>query len=186
MACNGCVARDTWPADGGTTIAVVDLVSRLVEALVEETLEGVTISGGEPFEQPEALAALVAGLRAHTAAMGRDVDLLVYSGYGEGRLRRRFPEVLAHIDALIPEPYAEARPAPAAWWGSANQRLVALSDLGRQRYADPPTADRAVMQMAVDDGRLWLIGVPRRGDLERVATRLAEAGVELGGVSWRP
>lgn len=186
LACSGCVARDTWAHDAGAVVAVADVVTCIVETLVAHGLDGVTISGGEPFEQPDALAALVGGVRAATAERTPEVDILVYSGLSEARVRRLYPLVLDDVDALIPEPYAEARPSAHAWWGSGNQRLVALSDLGRRRYADPPRSEEAAMQLSVEDGRLWVIGVPRRGDLEKVADRAASAGVQLRGVSWRP
>lgn len=183
LACRGCLARDTWPADGGTSVAVDDVVDRVAEVVAAGGLDGVTVSGGEPFEQPEALGELLAGLRRRT---GAGVDLLCYSGLPEKALRRRFPSILDQLDALIPEPFADARPSEYAWWGSANQRLVPLSALGRKRYESPPTATEAVIQVAVDAGRLWLVGVPRRGDLEAATRRVAQAGVDLGAVSWLP
>lgn len=186
LACRGCLARDTWPIDGGSAQAIDDLADRLASVIGSDGLDGVTISGGEPFEQPEALFGLLEAVRARTAGTGREVDLLCYSGLSERRLRRQFPAVLDQLDALIPEPFTETQESGHAWWGSGNQRLVALSPLGRARYAEVPAAGDAVMQVAVEDGRVWLVGVPRRGDLQEAARRAAQAGVYLGAVSWLP
>lgn len=186
LGCRGCLARDTWPVDGGSDLAVDDVAERLAAVIAADGLEGVTISGGEPFEQPEALSGLLTAVRRLTAGGGREVDLLCYSGLSERRLRRQFPAVLEQLDALIPEPFTEALESGHAWWGSGNQRLVALSPLGRARYATVPTAERAVMQVSVEDGTVWLVGVPRRGDLEAATRRAAQAGVHMGRVSWRP
>ena len=61
--CKGCVSQDTWPQDATKAIAVRDLVA-WCKRTAGDALDGVTISGGEPFEQPDGLRALLAGLRA--------------------------------------------------------------------------------------------------------------------------
>ena len=71
----------------------------------------------------------------------------------------------------------------------ANQPLVPLSERGRERYA--AHVDAAVdgggkrMQMAVEGGRVWMIGIPARGDMARVETLCASAASRLTKVSWR-
>jgi hypothetical protein len=43
-------------------------------------VDGVTITGGEPFEHPDGLAELLRGLHAWRADLERPVDILCYSG----------------------------------------------------------------------------------------------------------
>jgi anaerobic ribonucleoside-triphosphate reductase activating protein len=60
IRCPGCISADTWSATEGltTTEAVIEaLLPWLPDA------EGITISGGEPFDQPEALQILLRELR---------------------------------------------------------------------------------------------------------------------------
>lgn len=186
IGCSGCLARDTWDTSAGTETTVADLVDRLGAVLAADTYDGLTVSGGEPFEQPEALLALVTGVRAMAARRCDDFDVLCYSGLSERKVRRDFPAVLEHLDVLIPEPFQESRPSDQNWLGSANQRFVVLSDHGRRRYNGRSQGAAPTVQVAAEGDRLWLIGVPRRGDLERVERRVADAGVTLGAVSWRP
>src|ERR1700722_19472169 len=66
LRCPGCIAPETLPfaaADGnvGGVRSVADLAGWLAE--LDET-EGVTLSGGEPFAQAEALAELLDTVRA--------------------------------------------------------------------------------------------------------------------------
>ena len=70
--------------------------------------------------------------------------------------------------------------------GSANQRIVALTDLGAARYGAPDAPPRAAMQVDVEGDRLYCIGIPRPGDMDRMAERLAAAGIAFGGLTWRP
>ena len=184
IGCPGCVSRDTWTPSGGKSLTVKDLVSTVVD-LVDGPLQGITISGGEPFEQPEALTALVDQLRSVFERRADPVDVLCYSGITLRDLETRFPHILARLDALVPEPYRARTPTELPWRGSANQPLLALSPLGRARYQHIAAAARSI-QLDVAEGHVELIGIPRRGDLARVARHLAAAGITLQDTTWRP
>ena len=126
IRCRGCITPDSWDVSGGALVPV----DRVADALLDPSFErdGVTILGGEPFAQPDALLALVEALRER----GCD-HILCYSGFTCGELRRRarhspaIGRVLDEIDVLIDGPYV-ARLADRAgpWTGSANQRVLTL------------------------------------------------------------
>lgn len=188
IRCKGCVSQDTWPADAAKAMPVKALVD-WCRRVAKDGLDGVTISGGEPFDQPKALAALLDGLIAWRTAVGLDFDLLCYSGYPLKTLEKKHAKILARLDALIPEPYADGRPLGALWRGSDNQTLVPLSARGAARYADSiaapqPTQDKR-MQVSVEDGKLWMIGIPHRGDMAALETLCRQRGLTLNAVSWR-
>lgn len=185
IRCRGCVSQDTWERDPARALPVAELLAWCRSTAAD--LEGVTISGGEPFDQPQGLLALLKGLDAWRKASGRDFDILCYSGYPLATLQARHAKLLALLDALIPEPYADGLPLGKAWRGSANQALVPLSELGRQRYApwldaDP---DGKRIQLAVEGGRIWLIGIPARDDMAQLEALCAARGLTLDSVSWR-
>ena len=190
IGCPGCLSLDTWntPEESWTTVA---RVLNAVEEPLRTGLSGITISGGEPFEQPQALLELLRGLRTlrsdRTDAQDEgELDILCYSGRPLGQLLSNHRSVLTELDAVISDPFSQHRPTRLSWRGSANQRLTLLSDLARTRYAsDRVNADRASLQFDVTPEGIWMIGVPREGDLERVERRLAAAGVSLEEVSWR-
>ena len=163
IGCAGCVALDTWAPDPSRAIDVDVLAERCRSLGDSSGVDGVTISGGEPFDQPAALAALLRGLRPWADAAGR--DLLCYSGRSLAALRSGFGDVLGLLDAIIPGPFVAAQAPGKLWRGSANQELVALTELGRRRYdgyVDRP-ADRLRLQAVADGAMVWYIGVPRPG-----------------------
>src|SRR5690348_16130882 len=71
--CPGCISKDTWDPDQGWTS--VHSVIAAVQHWMPDA-QGITISGGEPLDQPVALRVLLQNLRRIS-----DVDVLVYSGY---------------------------------------------------------------------------------------------------------
>jgi len=188
IRCKGCVSQDTWPADPARAMPVKALVD-WCKRVAKDGLDGVTISGGEPFDQPKALAALLTQLDAWRTADGLDFDILCYSGYPLKTLEKKHAKLLARLDALIPEPYADGRPLGALWRGSDNQTLVPLSARGTARYADSVAAPQASedkrMQVSVEDGKLWMIGIPQRGDMAALEDLCRLRGVQLNQVSWR-
>jgi anaerobic ribonucleoside-triphosphate reductase activating protein len=184
LACHGCLSRDTWDPAGGTVTTVATLLEA-AEDLCPEGPDGVTITGGEPFEQAEALDALVTGVRRWSSRHGREIDILAYSGVPLATLLQEHEPLVSRLDALIPEPFVVTNPPDGPWRGSGNQPLVILSELGEQRFAQGAD-ERPTLQVSVDDGVLWLIGVPRPGDLSRLGDELRTRGVVLEDVSWRP
>jgi anaerobic ribonucleoside-triphosphate reductase activating protein len=187
IGCRGCASRDTWAADPAALIEVDQLVGWLATLT---GLQGLTITGGEPFQQPVALAALLRAVRAWARERPEPIDILAYSGYAYGALTRRADasDALSLCDAVITGPYIDRLNPGGAWRGSANQRLVVLSDLGHERFdraaADGPEPTRR-LQMSSDGSQLWLIGIPGRGDLDRLERELGERGISVGGTSWR-
>lgn len=190
LACAGCMSRDTWDATAGTPTHPATIAATWRQARAAGA-DGITISGGEPLTQPAALAATLTLLHAD-----RDptTDILLYTGYEPeeiAALAAADPHVatcLDHVDALISGRFDAARPTTLIWRGSANQRLHPLTALGRRRYgpylhhapAAPP------MQLGATEDGLWLIGVPRRGQLTEFTRALRRRGIALEGVSWRP
>jgi anaerobic ribonucleoside-triphosphate reductase activating protein len=188
IRCKGCVSQDTWASDPGRDMTVARLLTWCKETSRGE-LDGITISGGEPFDQPQALGALLNALHVWRRSAGRDFDILCYSGYPLSTLQKRHARLLAKLDALIPEPYADALPLTHLWRGSQNQSLITLSPRGAERYA--PYLDAAAeafgkrLQIQLDGDRLWSIGIPARGDMAALEALAAERGVGFRDVSWR-
>jgi anaerobic ribonucleoside-triphosphate reductase activating protein len=152
-------------------------VEKLLESLFTwlRSANGITISGGEPFDQPEALTAFLKLLRQVFAG-----DILTYSGYSQHRLFTDYAETLKYVDVLITEPFDSAAGQTLALRGSDNQEVFLLSDLARARY--PSNLDRQVwgsgrrMDVAVTGDEVWMAGIPRLGDMVRFREELAQRG----------
>src|SRR5438094_1700531 len=85
--CKGCVSQDTWAADPDRETTVARLIG-WCRKTAGSAFDGVTISGGEPFDQPKALSTLLDGLLHWRATDGPDFDILCYSGYRLSHLQK--------------------------------------------------------------------------------------------------
>jgi len=172
IRCPGCISIDTW-ATNTPKIAV----AQVLDLVLSWPADGVTVSGGEPFDQPEALFEFLSGLREHRP----DCDVLAYSGYPVERLETS--PCLALIDALISDPFQAEQSQSLALRGSDNQRLHFLSERGRQRFQTferlRNTSDDTLDLVSDADGTIWLAGIPQRGALESLKNLLQTQGTVI-------
>ncbi|MEI6209725.1 MAG: 4Fe-4S single cluster domain-containing protein [Desulfuromonadales bacterium] len=183
--CDGCISADTWEDDPEREIPLDMLLDWCMDISGGE-LDGVTITGGEPFHQPEALRALLEKLRRWRLEIGITLDILCYSGFDMNHLERRFPAILTLIDAVIPGPFLVNRPNGDSLFGSDNQSVVILSALGKERYAGALFLEtcRKQIQASSDSEGLWLIGIPGRGDMDTFRSGCTARGLDIKEVSW--
>lgn len=175
IRCPGCISADTW-GPGQRRLDIDQLLTQLAPWLREA--DGITLSGGEPFDQFEALLLLLQGLRRLSP-----VDILVYSGYPLERLQPQLRKAEGLIDGLISDPYEERLEQSLALRGSDNQRLTLLTPLGHARLAsyERPleAADKALDLMFDANGSVWMAGIPRRDDLLHLRDLLQEQGHQI-------
>jgi anaerobic ribonucleoside-triphosphate reductase activating protein len=171
--CPGCLNRRTHPH---RALHIVDPRQLARQLLDVGEAEGLTISGGEPFEQAEACAELSAAYRAS----GRTV--MAYSGYSfDALLASTDPAVkrfLAQIDLLIAGPYVRAqRCAGELWRGSTNQTVHFLTDRLKGTAGLP--SGNAIVEIESDGRKVGCTGFPHPEDLvwiKALAHRSAAVG----------
>lgn len=182
IGCPGCASVDTWDAAGGSSWTLDSLADEIVHAAVATAATGVTVTGGEPFQQPAAVAELLAHVRDRWEGTAVP-DVLVFTGYAAAAARRRSAPLWDAADIVVAGPYRRDRPSDHPLLGSANQTIEAVSELGRERLA-AMAPGRARLQVSTDDGALSLVGMPDPGDLDRLRAALAARGIHLRDVSW--
>lgn len=171
LRCPGCVSVDTW--DGGRGEVEVDDLLDAVAAHAAGA-DGLTVSGGEPFEQPGALAALLRRWRRVS-----DRSAFVFTGHEFADVAPWLEANPGLVDGLMTGPFRSDLPQTLALRGSDNQRLRVLTGLGAEFAAfDRPAAasDRRLDVMFDESGDAWMAGIPARGDIGRLRRSLAAAG----------
>ncbi len=89
--CFGCHNPHTHDYSGGDLVDTQDIYDDIIK---NPLLKGVTISGGEPFDQAKELAKLASKLK------GKDYDIISYTGYKYEYLYKMTDENNAYIELL--------------------------------------------------------------------------------------
>ena len=118
--CPGCHNPDSHDPAGGQEMSVEEVARQLLK---NPLTDGLTLSGGEPFAQPEDCLALA------KIAHGHGLNVWSYSGWTFEYLRDQgTPEqkaLLAELDVLVDGPFLlSERTLALPWRGSRNQRVV--------------------------------------------------------------
>ena len=123
LGCPGCFNPATHASAPQQHIPVAVLVERLIADA--PAIEGLTISGGEPLQQSEALLRLLSAVRTHTT-----LSVLLFSGYTLSEISQipLEPAILAQVDVLIAGRYVQTRRLAHGLRGSANKTVHLLTD----------------------------------------------------------
>lgn len=109
--CHGCQNPDTWDFNGGYELSV--------DAIAEDyrqhrLVDGITLSGGDPFYQQEACLELLKRLQ--------DVNVWIYTGYDYDDIRHT--ELAKRADVLVTGPFIESLRCEGQMYGSSNQEII--------------------------------------------------------------
>lgn len=129
IRCHGCFNPHLWTAEGGVPTSA----RALVGVALASGAEGITLLGGEPFEQAPAAAAFAAAARAE------GLSVMTFTGHVLEHLHDAaqhgepgVEDLLEQTDLLVDGPFlAGSLDTARPWVGSTNQRFHALTD----RYA---------------------------------------------------
>ena len=121
--CPGCHNPESHDFAGGSDMDTEKIIARMD---ANPLLDGITLTGGEPFEQPDACRILA------DAAHARGLNVWAYSGYTIEQLcavpeKRRLLEA---CDVLVDGPFLLAeRSLDLRFRGSKNQRVLKVAEL---------------------------------------------------------
>ncbi len=152
IGCPGCINAAYCSPEPERLMPLTDLLTIITSS---REIEGVTYSGGEPFEQPEGLYHLSKMLRY------RGLSVLAYSGFtyeelatGENVYRRL---LLSQLDVLIDGRYDHNQAASLLWRGSSNQRVIFLTDR-YSNYQHMVNHPGTQLEIRLEDENLSLTG----------------------------
>ncbi|MBR4232128.1 MAG: anaerobic ribonucleoside-triphosphate reductase activating protein [Oscillospiraceae bacterium] len=120
--CEGCHNPETHDFNGGSEMSTDEVIKKL---LSNPLTDGITFSGGEPFEQAGECAVIA------KAARENGLNVWAYSGYTFDELlvkAEKQPDVMELLkltDVLVDGRFVlEQRSLSLKWRGSANQRIL--------------------------------------------------------------
>ena len=166
--CPGCVSERLQAYDAGTEVEIEDYFR---DYRLDGT-DGVTVSGGEPFEQIAELLHLVRYFGARGVR-----DILVYTGYTLAELHAMqdpaVEEILSRIAVLIDGPYIQSLDTGKGnLKGSDNQEIHYFIPELKDAYEAFMREERAMQEMALP-GALLAVGIPNAAYIEEFREKKA-------------
>lgn len=128
--CKGCSNPELWEfqAKYKTTAKIIETLIKKIEC--EYPIDGFTLTGGDPLEQPEALRELLPILQ------GFSKDILLYTGYEYDEVAERLGNILGMCSVVIDGKYIQELNHGAVLKGSDNQNIIILHDEFVGKYRD--------------------------------------------------
>ncbi|MBN2617636.1 MAG: anaerobic ribonucleoside-triphosphate reductase activating protein [Spirochaetales bacterium] len=122
--CKGCLNPETWDFDGGEFYSPLDLLQKIKNNI--DHIDGVTFSGGEPFQERyvDDLLILINEIKK------LNLNIWCYTGYLYEELLKnsKYSSILKNIDVLVDGPFIREKYDPQLKFrGSSNQRVLFLN-----------------------------------------------------------
>lgn len=170
--CRSCANPELWAFDKRYEITPEALFHAVEKILSGKTVEGITISGGEPFEQPQEL------LRFLQLFPPEMTDILVFTGYTIQQLLDRCQAetdaLLDRIGVLIDGEYREEENNGSILRGSDNQVIHILRPELEPRYQMYLQAPKRLIQNFASDQAMYSVGLHEKGFREKLKHCLEE------------
>ena len=156
--CAGCMSQTTRNIADGIMMDVNKLYQSFI---ILNDIEGITISGGEPFLQIDALYELLRKVRSDS-----DLGVIIYTGFYLIELKKmgnpKVDEILNGMaDIIIDGPYNEELNEGKSLKGSSNQTVNFITDR-YLKYKYVYECNNRAAELYVSEKELFLVGIPSK------------------------
>lgn len=144
--CEGCANPELWTQRPEQFINVEDLAFAIKKCVMGKEIEGITISGGEPFDQALDVIKLLKLLNCKG-------DILVFSGYLYEEIKNDITKnmLLEMIDVLVDGRYIEElNDGKSTLKGSTNQCIYILNEKKEKLYDEYLKQGRQIQNFVYD------------------------------------
>ncbi len=159
--CINCASPEMASIKNAKEVSIEDLFRMISNIYEMEKFNGITISGGDPFEQISELIQLIKKLRLLTD------DILVYTGFVWDEFKLTINENLKNeieknISVLIDGPYIdELNISDVVLRGSSNQKIIYFDNTKKETYEKYLLEGRKLQNLMVDE-KMLTVGIMNR------------------------
>ncbi len=170
--CRNCINPAGQSLEGGYLVSINSLME---EIRAQTGINGVTISGGEPFLQFDGLRELV-----HQIKSAADYDVMLYSGYRLQEIidkigKAQAEEFFADVDIFIDGSYRDELNYGSLYRGSDNQQIYFFTDKYKSFEEEIVHTKNRDIEFDIDkDGQIVMVGIPPQNFYQEFINRIGE------------
>ena len=148
--CKNCFNPETWSFEKYKSLTPLEIF----ELIKNSNVSGVTITGGDPLEQPEELLELLVLLEGLNLSNG----IILFTGYSIDEINKDFllRKSLSYVDVLIDGRYEKDKRISSGLRGSENQNILYFSD---KIHPDELMIDQEI-EVGVSCDKIYVTGFP--------------------------
>jgi anaerobic ribonucleoside-triphosphate reductase activating protein len=148
--CKNCFNPETWSFEEYKLLTPLEIF----ELIKNSNVSGVTITGGDPLEQPEELLELLRLLKSLNLSNG----IILFTGYTIDEINKDFllRKSLDYIDVLIDGRFEKDKRISSSLRGSENQNIIYFSSKIKEEELN---IDQEV-EVGILDSEMYVTGFP--------------------------
>jgi anaerobic ribonucleoside-triphosphate reductase activating protein len=148
--CKNCFNPETWSFEKYKSLTPLEIF----ELIKNSNVSGVTITGGDPLEQPEELLELLILLESLNLSNG----IILFTGYTIDEINKDFllRKSLNYIDVLIDGRFEKDQRISSSLRGSENQNIIYFSSKIKEEELN---IDQEV-EVGILDNEMYVTGFP--------------------------
>ncbi len=128
ILCNGCFNPTLQPHIARTLVKPETFAADIVKLCIDNECEGITLTGGEPFQQSQALGFFVKVIKEN------NLSVVCFSGYTADELLNstnlNVKTLIKNVDILIAGPFQKDMNYPnRTWFDDPDKELIFLTDV---------------------------------------------------------
>ena len=154
--CKNCMSHDLRAIDHSKNRDVPSIIKEIKGIMANNQVDGITISGGEPFMQEDLIDLLI-----ELSDLGFE-DIILYTGYKIEELSEEQKDVLAYLSIIIDGEYIDELNDNKPLRGSSNQRVFIVNPKYKDLYNEYLKGPR-VFEYIPEDGFVRIIGMYPKG-----------------------
>ncbi len=172
LHCKDCINRLLWNKDDGRSIPVFDLINWIQSNANE--YDGITITGGEPFQQYPQLITLLHLIKTRTK-----LSVHCFTGYYLHELSELFPDNLfsKYVDCLVDGRYINSLNNDESFRGSSNQTVYRFKNGVAEIESNTPESKKWSLKID-SDNRIYMAGIPGSTLLNEIIKDLSRFGIQ--------
>lgn len=173
LKCPGCFNPEFQPHKAHYLVDVEKIAKKIVEVCYKNQCEGISITGGEPFQQSNALSQFTDIIRKS------GLTIVCFTGYQYETLvkskNKNIEKLLSNIDILIAGPFKENNFYKRTWFDDPDKEIVFLS----KKYSENILYPAKSVEMIVKGNKIAITGFTDISDYQILEEILNEEQINI-------